>query len=1186
MIRSQSVLLVLFGFLCGTAVQGQSLVRRLNAGGPTVTDELGQVWSADQAYSPGGSGYVAGSALPKLSGFGPAVVGGQTNPMKAVLSTSRVAWSAYRFDVPNGTYIVRLTLAEIWNQGPNLRSMDVSLEGAPFLADLDLAQELGIQYGGQVSALVVVSDGRLDVEAAPGPGGDPSSDAPIVCGIEVWSAPPVFPAAPVVNGLVARPSYGRNLLTWDWEDDPNLAGWRIWRAETFVGPPPHAPGTLSSGRNWVELGDVWAAPARFHDDAVLSGHTYSYRVAALGLGGNVGPRSAAVSATVLHGAETALPRYQVSLSAEDQLFIDENILLQPNEEVPATFTFEGDSRPAEVRYRGNTARTLSKKSWAIKFASSEAFQGRRDLNLKASFIDPGLVREEVGGQLFEAVGVAAFAVRPVHLEVNGVYLGVFNEAEEIDESFLAVRDRDTGGDIFKSESDMTVLATPEMYEVEYEKETNESTGHAALIEFIEFLSAPPTPSFVADLADIFDVDAYLSYLAVTAWTANRDSVFHNYYLHQDLSLDRWEVLPWDTDISLGIPVTGLNLSILFGTGAGGEAVNQLRARLLAEPVLLWRYCQKLSELEARFANPAWLNPRIVAASEERRADAHADPYKLGWESEVRFEADAVAMQSFAALRTPIVDAEVAAVQPATPPTVVWINELAATTQTAAFDEQGEFEDWIELHNASAGPVDVGGMYLTDDLSDATQWQIPPATVIPAFGHLLVWCDDEAGDGPLHANFKLSASGEELGLFDTDGTTLLDFQSWNRQYPELSYGRYQDAGQFFQLLAIPTPGLANTEAGNLPPVLTWVSANPGNPGDTDAVAITCSSVDPDGLAAVELHWQADGGGYATVPMAALGADRFGASIPPQPEGTLVEYFIRSTDIHARASEKPAEGAGAPSSYVVADDGLSALRVNELMASNTTTVQDEFGDFEDWIEIHNTSASAIDMGGMFLSDDLGNSTKWQVPPGTIIPANGYLLFWADDEAGEGPLHAAFKLGAGGEDAALFDTLAAGNGLLDNASFGPQTANVSFGHLPNGATFRYLLSTASPGASNLPAPGATLVYEYKDSAVNPIALAPQGPATVGGAIAVTVSNAPPSQSGSFYISQSPNELLFPGIGYSLVGPVVGSVGIAIDGSGNASASIDVPSDAGLIGVPVYSQAFVAGGGFSNGVVFTVGP
>jgi hypothetical protein len=242
----------------------------------------------------------------------------------------------------------------------------------------------------------------------------------------------------------------------------------------------------------------------------------------------------------------------------------------------------------------------------------------------------------------------------------------------------------------------------------------------------------------------------------------------------------------------------------------------------------------------------------------------------------------------------------------------------------------------------------------------------------------------------------------------------------------------------------------------------------------------------------------------------------------------------------------------------------------MASNATTVQDEFGDFEDWIEVHNTSASPIDMGGMFLSDDLGNSTKWPIPAGTTIPANGYLLFWADDEAGEGPRHATFKLSAGGEDAALFDKLAAGNGLLDGHGYGPQTTDVGFGHIPNAATFRYLLSTPSPGASNLPAAGASRVYEHADSAANPIALAPQGPARIGGSVAVNVSSAPPSSSGTFFLGLAPGDLHHPGAGYSLVTSVTGSVGISIDGSGNASASIAVPNDPGLIGLPVYSQAW----------------
>lgn len=1167
------------------AASAQTLIARINSGGPAFVDSIGQAWSADQAYVAGvQNGFVGGSTLGILSTFNGRLLGGQDNPSKPIYADSRINWSAYRFDVANGDYIVRLTLAEPWNQGPGLRSMDVGLEGAPFLVDEDLAARLGVQYGGQAAALVHVADGRLDVTAAPGPGVDPAIDAPIVSGIEVWRAPTSFPTPPAVHDLVARPGYAANFLAWDWETAPTLAGWRVWRAEVPAGRP--VVEATSPGLSWTPLADLWAAPPRYHDRTAVPGRKYAYRVAALGLDGRMGVR-AIDTATALDGEDTALPRYRLTVAPADQLFIDANIQANPDDEVPATFTWNGVPRPAETRYRGNSARFHSKKSWTIKFSSAEAFQGRRDLNLKASFLDTGLSRDYLAHSLFDALGQASPVIRAVHLEVNGVFMGVFNEAEEIDEGFLAARDRATTGDIFKCDSNMKVLPSLVNYQLLYEKKTNESTGHDALIAFIEFVNGGPSPTFRAELANQFDLESYLNYLAVIAYIGDGDSVRHNFYLHQDLTLDRWELVPWDNDLSFALGANQLFAPVLYGTSAvPGSPVNELRERVLTDPALLWRFCQKLREMEALYANPTWLNERVDEAYAERQPEAYADPFKFGWETELAFEADIPVLRGFAAARNPLVDAELDLIEPASPPTTIWINELAADAQTLVSDEAAEFEDWVELHNAGPGTVDLGGMSLTDDLSNPTKWVLPPGTLVGAGGHVLVWCDAEAGDGPLHAAFKLSASGEELGLFAADGVTLLDFVSWNRQYPELSFGRKHDAGPFFGLLATPTPGAANTAAGNLPPRLTWVSATPAVPDASEPVTISCFSKDPDGLAAVELHWQANGGGFATIVMAPEGADRFVGTVPAQPDGTQVDYYVTSTDGNGATSSKPPEGAADPFVYVVENAPTpSVIRINELLASNASTNQDEAGDFEDWIELRNTANVPVDLSGMFMSDDASNSTKWQVPPGTVIAANGTLLVWADDEAAEGPLHAAFKLGAGGEDAALFDTLANGNGLLASLPFGPQTADVSYGLLPDAGAHAYLLSTPSPNAANLPAAGSARVYEHSTSAANPVALAPAGAVAIGGALSLSVSNGTPSSPGLLLLALAPDDAAA-GSGFALVtSPPAATVAFGTNGSGAASVAFPLPNDPGLVGLVLYSQVTVAGQ-LSNGVVARVGP
>jgi len=141
-----------------------------------------------------------------------------------------------------------------------------------------------------------------------------------------------------------------------------------------------------------------------------------------------------------------------------------------------------------------------------------------------------------------------------------------------------------------------------------------------------------------------------------------------------------------------------------------------------------------------------------------------------------------------------------------------INEIMASNSSTIQDPQGQYDDWIEIYNFGSTAIDVGGMYLTDDLSETTKWRFPmnnpTATVIPAYGYLLVWVDNDTDDAGMHTSFQLSAGGEEIGLFDADGSSLIDGIVFGEQTADISYGRYPDGSDTWQFMATPTPGGAN------------------------------------------------------------------------------------------------------------------------------------------------------------------------------------------------------------------------------------------------------------------------------------------------------------------------------------------------------------------------------------------
>lgn len=141
---------------------------------------------------------------------------------------------------------------------------------------------------------------------------------------------------------------------------------------------------------------------------------------------------------------------------------------------------------------------------------------------------------------------------------------------------------------------------------------------------------------------------------------------------------------------------------------------------------------------------------------------------------------------------------------------VQINEfMASNVNTINDPDFGETGDWIELYNPTATPIDLTGYGLTDDLTDASKWVIPAGTSIPANGYLLIWADD-ANSG-LHTNFKLSSSGEAVGLFAPDGTPV-DAVIYETQQTDVSFGRLSDGQDVWRYLNNPTPGSANQGPG--------------------------------------------------------------------------------------------------------------------------------------------------------------------------------------------------------------------------------------------------------------------------------------------------------------------------------------------------------------------------------------
>jgi hypothetical protein len=119
-----------------------------------------------------------------------------------------------------------------------------------------------------------------------------------------------------------------------------------------------------------------------------------------------------------------------------------------------------------------------------------------------------------------------------------------------------------------------------------------------------------------------------------------------------------------------------------------------------------------------------------------------------------------------------------------------INEVMPVNLTVVADQNGEYDDWIELFNLSSVTIDISGYYLSDNKHNPWKWQLPKGTSIPGKGYLVVWTDKDTTQAGLHANFKLSSLGENLVLSLPDGT-IIDKVEYPAQTLEVSYSRNPD-----------------------------------------------------------------------------------------------------------------------------------------------------------------------------------------------------------------------------------------------------------------------------------------------------------------------------------------------------------------------------------------------------------
>ncbi len=766
-----------------------------------------------------------------------------------------------------------------------------------------------------------------------------------------------------------------------------------------------------------------------------------------------------------------------------------------NETIPAQFVHER-GWDVDVRYRGDTSRLMPKKCWKVFFPGSDLFQAQEELNLNADYGDQTLLRSYVGYDLFSRSGVPTPRADYARLYINGEYYGLFSQVEQIDERFLYRQGIEIHGNLYKpyygSLEALDYIQDPEQrewwYRWYYPKKTNRGSGIEDVVAFIEMINHTDDEQFPQAIAQTMEVKGWLDWYAVNILIGNFEMMEKNYYLYHDLSAGRWMIFPWDVDLALGHnagPGGGgyghlLDTEISWdnpidsGTQESKKVDgkwNALIDRMMAVPEFRFYHCRRLRELMAGQFSPAEMTPPIESAFAHIRPWAEADPNR--WQPEgFQFSDGPDELETYVANRIQFLEGEMSSFCP-TLTVPLAINELMAGNTSTLADEGGDYDPWLEIYNSSSTlPWDLGGMYLSADSSNPTMWRIPAGTLIEPGDVLLFWADGEESEGPLHTNFTLTASGGQLGLFDRDvfGNAPIAVLTYTAQSGDVSDGRMPDGGAGWQPLAAPTPGWRNE---GRPPSISGTAHVPLAPGSSDTVTVA-ALVSDDGTAltvTLQVRVFAPGASppaYQPTPMyddgahgdGSAGDHVYGASIPPQPAGTWVEYHVEAEDdAGMRIIDRPGWPEG-DYRYIVGWQ-RPLLYINEMMALNRNTAQDESGDHDDWIELYNAGPVDVDLGGMYLSNNVGLTTQFTLPAGLAVPAGGYLILWADGEAGTN--HVDFKLSGAGEYVGLFDSAAGHYAPIDAVYYDPQTPDVSWGRFPDGGSEWHALEDPTPGAAN---------------------------------------------------------------------------------------------------------------------------
>ena len=455
-----------------------------------------------------------------------------------------------------------------------------------------------------------------------------------------------------------------------------------------------------------------------------------------------------------------------------------------------------------------------------EFVKGQKYDGLKKFSLNNGFEDPSMMRELVSLELMRNAGIKAPRTSYANVYLNGIHWGFYIIMEQVDKTFLKENFSNGNGNLYKSISNTTLSwqgPAYTSYTGEMELKTNEDVNDwSDFMRFINIINKQGynAADYLDSLHTIFNVDDYMKVLSIDVLTGNWDSYYdhgRNFYIYHNPDDDKFHWIPWDYNLAfadLGTDILFQNVAPPFN---GGSRV--LIDNMLAEPSLKTKYFDTYCNMLAFNFTSARLDPIIDSAKAVIETDRSASTNEFFTAAEFiqnitgtvqgqGFGGSYVGIKPFITTRTTEVNNELNQLNHSCNTSFILagdvvINEFKAENDSTdnIVDQDGEYDDWIELYNNTSDIIDLTGYYLTDDFGNITQWTIPDTT-IEANGYLIIWADKDDTQSGLHADFKLSKSGEQIMLSAPNGD-VIDSVSYGAQQLSTSYARLPNGtGSFF------------------------------------------------------------------------------------------------------------------------------------------------------------------------------------------------------------------------------------------------------------------------------------------------------------------------------------------------------------------------------------------------------